>query len=80
MQLMLLKSTTEFLVSNLETTEPLFAMNIHEYICGYKSEYMLYNLPVLHASKTHQPHPFRSKSFPKNGNKPEIGGDSSFPE
>lgn len=43
-------------------------------------EYLMYNVPVLHASDTHRSHPSRSKSFPKNGNKPEIGGDSSFPE
>lgn len=47
------------LLTSLGTTK------LHEYTCEYKYEYMMYNRPVLHASKTHQPHLFRSKSFPK---------------
>lgn len=89
-----LVNANNFAHNNLEILEPLlnaalinFALltsqgikkgyvyiNIYE----YKYEYMI--ICLFYMAQTHTTHLFRSKSFPKNVNKPEIGGDSSFPE
>lgn len=90
-----IKTKIEFLVnanyfphSNQEIVEPLFSAALinfvlltsqgdHKMAHEHKYEYMII---LFYMAQKHSTHLFRSKSFPKNGNKHEIGGDSSFPE